>query len=328
MGRRRIRFGADGQPLPAGANAEEAAADEQPMVRTLARPSPPASLADTALSVQAAKQMVELVQQIAKEVMVEGRHYGKPPGAKRAMLYQAGAQILDVTFRLCPSFEVIENVRNDSYLETTVRCTLTHIPSGQVFATAIGSANSLEDRYQKQVATRQVSPYDLANTLLKIAAKRAHQTATINATAAGDIFAPDLDEDPEAGAKILVEESGGARAAPTAATAIIAKMETGRGSTGATPPAESSPQRLSDGQHAAILERMAKLGQSTADEKFHGYLRRVHEVDSIGKLSVVAAEGIIRALDERLARQLEGQAKKVAGEMGLKTVATPAAPAN
>jgi len=67
-------------------------------------------------------------------------------------------------------------------------CELIHIPTGHIVASGLGTANSLEKKH------RNAQPWDIQNTLYKMACKRALVAATLNATAASDIFTQDLED--------------------------------------------------------------------------------------------------------------------------------------
>jgi hypothetical protein len=77
-------------------------------------------------------------------------------------------------------------------------------------------------RYQGKVEKKQqirTNPADVANTILKMAKKRAQVDAVITATAASDIFTQDIEDLPEE----LVAEIVGQRAPTRAAAAAVAQ---------------------------------------------------------------------------------------------------------
>ncbi len=161
-------------------------------------------------------------------------HYGVIPGTKKKSLLKAGAEKLCLTFRLNPDYDIIREIREDEFIAYTIKCILKHIPTGDEIATGIGSCNSREVkyRYKSEISDRPVpseywqtrdpeilggsqfrprkkkkqwfiaeqiednNPWDKDNTLIKMACKRALIAATLNATAASDIF----DQDTEGGA--------------------------------------------------------------------------------------------------------------------------------
>lgn len=175
----------------------------------------------TAADVRAA---VNLMQDVMLEVMRDGVHYGTIPGTKSKSLYKAGAEKLMATFRLAAKPEVTDLSADG---EIAYRVTLNLLSaSGSFVGAGIGECSSAEDKYswraavceeewdstpenrrrvkfarwkdriekKKQVRT---NPADVANTILKIAKKRAQVDAVITATAASDIFTQDIEDLPE-----------------------------------------------------------------------------------------------------------------------------------
>lgn len=172
---------------------------------------------------------VSLIQHVMKTVMKPDEHYGTIPGTEKPTLLKPGAEKLCLTFHLEPDYEIIREVREKSFIAYTVKCTLYPMK-----VSGIGSCNSRETkyRYRSDNTGRPVpkdywqdrdssilggpqfkprkkdkqwlifemvendNPWDLDNTLVKMACKRALVAATLNATAASDIFTQDLEDMP------------------------------------------------------------------------------------------------------------------------------------
>lgn len=181
---------------------------------------------------------VNLMQDVMLEVMKDGVHYGTIPGTKSKSLYKAGAEKLMATFRLAAKPEVTDLSDGG---EVAYRVTVNLLSSSGVFVGAgIGECSSAEDKYswraaicdeewdetpenrrrikfakyqgrvekKKQVRT---NPADVANTILKMAKKRAQVDAVITATAASDIFTQDIEDLPE---EVVAEIVSSNRASP------------------------------------------------------------------------------------------------------------------
>ncbi|GHH52994.1 hypothetical protein [[Pseudomonas] boreopolis] len=186
-------------------------------------PFQPAVEAYGARSLTAAdvRAQVNLMQDVMAEVMRDGTHYGKIPGTNSKSLYKAGAEKLMATFRLAAKPEV-EDLSKDG--EITYRVTVNLLSaSGNFVGAGIGECSSAEDKYSWRAAvhpkeweatpanrrrikyyrdgkeTQQVrtNPADVANTILKMAKKRAQVDAVITATAASDIFTQDIEDLPD-----------------------------------------------------------------------------------------------------------------------------------
>src|SRR6266516_4822053 len=109
------------------------------------------------LSVSSIKHQVQVIQQVMKDVMVDGTHYGKIPGTDKPTLLKAGAEKLSLTFRLAPTYAITKNELGNGHREIEVKCTLTHIPSQTVFGEGVGSCSTMESKYRY----RNVADYEL-----------------------------------------------------------------------------------------------------------------------------------------------------------------------
>lgn len=138
---------------------------------------------------------LEKIQVVMKLAMKKGEDYGLIPGVKKPSLFKAGAEKLCFLFRLCPEYtELSTSIVRDTFLSYSVACALVHIPTGVKIATGIGSCNSRERKYQHS----GTNPWDLDNTLRKMACKRALVAAILNGTAASAIFTQDVEDLPDA----------------------------------------------------------------------------------------------------------------------------------
>lgn len=176
---------------------------------------------------QEIKAHVQRIQQVMKAVMKDGTHYGKIPGAgDRKSLFKPGAEVLCTTFRIAPSYRV-EDLSDHDSIRYRVTCVGTHQASGTVLGEGMGEASSNEEKYKwrnavcdeefeegaedrkrtkwqkgynnsKPYQRKQMrsEPADIANTVLKMACKRAQVAMAINVTAASDIFTQDLEDIP------------------------------------------------------------------------------------------------------------------------------------
>jgi len=170
---------------------------------------------------------VATVQEVMRAVMKQDVHYGKIPGTDKPTLYKAGAEVLCMVFRIAASYEV-EDLSTADTVRYRVTCAGTHQISGTVLGTGMGEASSGEEKYKWRKATSpqefeetpanmrrtkhvkprngnafsiqqvRTEPADLANTILKMANKRANMAMVLNVTAASDCFAQDLEDMDEA----------------------------------------------------------------------------------------------------------------------------------
>src|SRR5688572_669339 len=201
--------------------------EELPLVQTLERP----------MTVQQLTYQSLLIHKILKDVMVEGIHYGVIPGTgEKPTLYQPGAEKICSCFRLAPKARVEDlSDPDDNRYRYRVAISLYTIKDSLFVGEAVGEASSDEEKYQWEAAVceeqyeclapdekrikwrkdkrtgtvtqiQQVrrNAADLANTVLKMAYKRAFISVTRGATAASDLLQVDLDD--EAVAAIVRDE--------------------------------------------------------------------------------------------------------------------------
>lgn len=193
------------------------------------------SIVEGAASIASLRAQIQMIQQAMSEVMIEGTHYGKIPGTPKPSLWKSGAEVLCAMFRIAPSFAT-EELSTPDCIRYRVRCIGRHQTSGIELGEGVGECSSDEGKFrwrspvcdeefaatpldrrrekwmrgsggayvQKQV---RIDPADVANTVLKISAKRAHIAMVLNVLAASDCFAQDLEDLPDG----LVEERQGPR---------------------------------------------------------------------------------------------------------------------
>lgn len=170
------------------------------------------------LSASEVVQHAMVVQDVMRAVMKPELHYGKIPGTDKPTLFQPGADVLCMTFRIAPEFS-IEDLSTADVVRYRVTCRGVHQLSGATLGSCVGEASSGEEKYKwrravndkefeatppalrrikygKSWETKQVrtEPADVANTVLKMAEKRAKIGMVLNVTACSDMFGQDLED--------------------------------------------------------------------------------------------------------------------------------------
>jgi hypothetical protein len=181
------------------------------------------------------------VQEVMRAVMKPDVHYGKIPGTPKPALYKAGAEVLCMAFRIADEYR-IDDLSTPDMIRYRVTCVGKHQTSGVELGSGMGEASTGEEKYKWRGAVcdeefeitpatmRRVKfgkksrndgggfykanqvrtePSDLANTVLKMACKRAKMAMVLNVTAASDIFSQDLDELDETLRDHLASQEGG-----------------------------------------------------------------------------------------------------------------------
>lgn len=183
------------------------------------------------------RQRVNVIQEVMTAVMKREVHYGVIPGCKKPSLYKPGSEVLLATFQIATSIQVTD-LSTDDCVRYQVRVIGTHQQTGTLLGEGIGECSSNEEKYKwrkaydeewnatpenrrrikygkykdKQVRTE---PADVANTILKMAKKRAQIDMTLTVTGASDCFEQDIEDLPEH----LVPADGSATQAAASAPA-------------------------------------------------------------------------------------------------------------
>ena len=153
---------------------------------------------DFATSPDEVTRRTEMLRDYVKNHMTVGEDYGVIPGGNKPTLFKPGAEKLNAVFGLSPMVEVSNRVEDwdNGFVAYEMKVTLLNKRTGGVEAEGIGSCNSRERRYKNQDAA------GIANTVLKMAKKRALVDATLSATRASGMFTQDLEDiefEPEKG---------------------------------------------------------------------------------------------------------------------------------
>jgi len=185
----------------------------------------------TALSTYAASptEILErraIVKEVMDKVMVEGTHYGKIPGTDKPTLLKPGSEVLCSTFRIAPTYG-ISDLSGETMIRYQVVCRGIHQNTAILLGEGMGECATMEEKYrwrkavsqaefdntpdslcrvkygvdyktkrEWQVNQVQTNHFDLGNTILKMACKRALAAMVLNVTAASDMFDQDLEDMP------------------------------------------------------------------------------------------------------------------------------------
>jgi hypothetical protein len=183
------------------------------------------------MSADQMRERINAVQKVMQAVMKEDTHYGKIPGTQKPTLYKAGSEVLLTTFHMGLRLEV-EDLSSADEIRYRVKAVGFHQPTGTIVGEGIGECSTNEEKYKWRTAVcdeewdaypesrrrvkfvkswnkrgggytilqiKQVrtEPADLANTVLKMAKKRAQIDFTLTALGASDIFTQDIEDLPE-----------------------------------------------------------------------------------------------------------------------------------
>lgn len=145
---------------------------------------------DFAITLNEARQRIEMLQNFVKEMMLEGIDFGLIGGCKKPSLYKSGAEKLCDIFGLSKHIEIINRLEDwdNKIFHYEVKAILINKRTGYVEAEGIGCCNNREKKYASQDA------YNVINTILKMAKKRALIDAVLSATRSSGIFTQDVED--------------------------------------------------------------------------------------------------------------------------------------
>jgi len=142
--------------------------------------------------VSATMQKIAQFQAVVQKALKKDHDYGVIPGTgSKPTLLKPGAEKILMLMGLTSEYEVIERVQDydRGFFAFTVKCALS---KGDVKVTeGVGHANTRERRY---TSGRQQDAYTLANTVLKMAKKRAQVDAVLTVASLSEIFTQDLED--------------------------------------------------------------------------------------------------------------------------------------
>lgn len=171
----------------------------------------------------------QMINEVMTKVMQKGSDFDTIPGCgKKPVLLKAGAEKLCSLFGLAPEIIVQDESTTDA---CAYRVTVKMMSStGTFLGQGVGCATSAEKKWNWREGTKaefdaapedrrnikrtmdgetyqvRTNPADQANTVLKMAKKRALVDATLTVTAASDLFTQDIEEFDEAARNVHQEE--------------------------------------------------------------------------------------------------------------------------
>lgn len=261
------------------------------------------------------KVQLQALHELMREILKKDTDYGVIPGTQKPTLFKPGAEKICTQFSLDPQYEVVESVMDDDFISYDVRCILYSRRTGARLGSGVGQCNSREENYHWRKAihkdefdaeapTRRrekirrgqnnttykenqvrVNPFDLANTIMKMASKRALIAGVLNVTNASEVFTQDLEDMPR-------EYTGGGGASEN-------------GESGST-------KKISDKMIAKVHVLMNKLGVAKDEKERREYAEitltiPAGTVEHLHGLSMADGIRLIDALNTAVEKQDKGE---------------------
>jgi len=139
-------------------------------------------------SFKATMSKIGQFQKLVRENLQDGKDYGTIPGTHKPTLYKPGAEKILMLMGLQSTYEIIDSTRDwkEGFFQYQVRCTLKKEDS--IITQGLGCCNSKENKYAKQ------NPFNIDNTILKMAKKRSQVDASLTVASLSEIFTQDLED--------------------------------------------------------------------------------------------------------------------------------------
>jgi hypothetical protein len=131
---------------------------------------------------------IHAFQQVIQQAVKPGHDIGIIPGTNKPTLLKPGAEKIVMMMGLASRYEIMDKVEDydKGFFSYNIRCTLSR--QGMDICEGVGNCNSRESKYVK------ADPYSIANTILKMAKKRAYVDAALSVASLSDIFTQDLED--------------------------------------------------------------------------------------------------------------------------------------
>jgi hypothetical protein len=240
-----------------------------------------------------------LIRKVMESVMKEGTHYGIIPGCKQPSLYKAGSEAALLTFRIAVNPHV-EDLSTHDCFRYRVTCQGI-LPSGEIVGAGIGECSTDEEKYMwraavcpeefeatlenrrrvkwqkgwkeqpaKPVQQVRTNFADLANTVLKMAKKRAQIDLTLTCTACSDVFVQDLEDlSEELRDELVGNENTQQRQGKPEVKAPESKN---------TPPPQSDGRTISEAQGKMIFAKLKNKGISVESFCAHYKIKELKDL--------------------------------------------------
>lgn len=134
-------------------------------------------------------EKLNTIAETIKAALIEGLDYGIIPGVHKPSLFKPGAEKIALMYGLTQQYEFLEHIRDreEGIILYKFKVILLN-GAGKPIAEGYGLCSSEEKKYSKQ------NPYDIENTLMKMAKKRALVDAAISIGVLSQVFTQDVED--------------------------------------------------------------------------------------------------------------------------------------
>jgi len=166
---------------------------------------------------------IQHFQSLVQSSLIEGVDYGKIPGVEKPSLYKSGAEKVAKLLELGEDYEILTEIEDwdKGFFYYKIKTSLRLIGTDIKVSSGLGSGNSKEPKYRyrwvwpgdvpanmdkNKIVTRRTKkgglqyrleneePYEIVNTILKMAKKRSFIDATLSAGRLSNLFTQDIED--------------------------------------------------------------------------------------------------------------------------------------
>ena len=131
---------------------------------------------------------IQNFQKLISTQFKQDHDFGIIPRTTKPTLLKPGAEKIVMLMGITTEFEIMDSTRDfdNGFFQYCVKCKMKK--NGQVITEGIGTANTLESKYETQ------NPYSIDNTVLKMAKKRALVDGALMIGSLSDVFTQDIED--------------------------------------------------------------------------------------------------------------------------------------
>lgn len=133
--------------------------------------------------------VIDTIAGVVKNNLVAEVDYMTIPGTNKPTLLKSGAQKIALTYGLIANYDILERVSTKEMVKYMFKCSLTN-GNGLKVAEGYGLCSSLEPKYYKN----KNNPFEIENTILKMAEKRAFVDAIVSIGNLSKVFTQDMED--------------------------------------------------------------------------------------------------------------------------------------
>lgn len=132
---------------------------------------------------------IDAIAEVVKNNLINDIDYMTIPRTNKPSLLKSGAQKIALTYGLIANYDILEKLSSKEMVKYMFKCILTN-GNGLKVAEGFGLCSSLEPKFSKN----KNNPFEIENTILKMAEKRAFVDAIVSIGNLSKVFTQDMED--------------------------------------------------------------------------------------------------------------------------------------